>query len=209
MNKFLTIIVLLLMSVSVQADTKNKNDLQTFVNQLKTFSADFRQTQPEEEFFTENEAYGTFKLQRPGKLLWVYTKPEPQDIMVDGVNLWVFDRDLYQVTVRDMYSVKRDFPLSWLLFDEPIEQRYRIIIRHQDSGESWFNLRSREMTFFQSLDIKMKDGKMVEVHMHQSADRVTKVKFKNVVVNGYIPQSTFSFKVPKGIDLIGQPLAVN
>ncbi len=183
--------------------------LQKFVNQLHTFSADFEQIQPEEEFFQLNKAYGSFKLKRPGQLLWVYHKPEPQDIMVDGVNIWIFDRDLDQVTVRNLQDVKRDFPLSWLLFDEPIENRYRIIERDLVQGMQWFNLRPRESTFFQSLEVGMRDGKMVEIHMYQSMDHVTKVRFKNIVINEKIAESTFRFQVPEGIDLIGHPQRVN
>ncbi len=208
MNKFLKVVVFLFVLASFQAVADSNNDLQSFVNSLKTFSADFEQTQPEEEFFQTNEAFGSFKLQRPGQMLWVYYKPDPQDIMVDGANIWVFDRDLDQVTVRDILSVKRDFPLSWLLFDEPIEKRYRIIYSHHVTGMSWFNLRPREATFFESLDIGMKDGVMVEVHMYQSPTNVTKVKFKNIVINEKMSDASFRFNVPAGVDLIGQPLAV-
>lgn len=195
----------LCLSLPVNAASKTGKPLQDFVNQLKTFSADFEQIQPEEELFENNAAYGSFKLKRPGRLQWIYTRPDPQDILIDGVNLWVFDRDLDQVTVRDVADIQNDLPLSWLLFDEPIEKRYDIIYGGLNNGMEWFNLRPKEATYFESLDVAMQDGKMVEVHMYQSADNITQVRFKNIEVNGEIPEHNFQFQIPPDVDVIGQP----
>lgn len=179
--------------------------LQNFVNQLKTFSADFEQTQPEEELMKLNFSEGSILLKRPGKLVWQYTKPDPQKIVIDGINLWVYDTDLDQVTVRAVSEIQNDLPLSWLLFQEPIETKYRIIYGGILKGVEWFNLAPKENTFFQSLDVGMQDGVMVEVHMYQSSDNVTKVKFKNIKINSALADKQFEFNAPKGVDVIGQP----
>jgi outer membrane lipoprotein carrier protein len=46
---------------------------------------------------------------------------------------------------------------------------------------------------------------MTEVWMYQSADNVTKVKFKNIQSNQVIPLTNFQFKLPAGADLVGEP----
>ena len=202
---FIKILLFWSLSFAVLASNAKITPLQDFVNQLKTFSADFEQIQPEEELMRLNLSEGSILLKRPGKLVWQYTKPDPQKIVIDGKNLWVYDTDLDQVTVRAVSEIQNDLPLSWLLFQEPIETKYRIIYGGLLKGVEWFNLAPKENTFFQSLDVGMRDGLMVEVHMYQNADNVTKVKFKNIKINSALSDEQFEFSAPKGVDVIGQP----
>lgn len=181
------------------------NPLQDYVNQLKTFSADFRQIQPDEEKFQLNESFGHFELQRPGKLVWQYTKPQSQKIVVDGINLWVQDDDLEQVSVRPINDIKAEIPLSWLLYDEPIESRFTIIPAGDRNTMQWFNLKPKEATYFQSIEIGLKDGQMQEVWMYQGPDNITKVSFRNIAMNQKLPAQTFVYRAPAGYDLLGQP----
>lgn len=47
------------------------------------------------------EARGTLYLKRPGKLRWEYQTPTPQEVVSDGVRLWVYTPELKQVNVTD------------------------------------------------------------------------------------------------------------
>jgi len=194
------------LSSSVFAAKQLGKELQDYVNQLKTFEADFVQTQPDEARFITNTSIGHFKLDRPGNLTWDYFKPDEQKIVVDGKNLWVYDLDLDQVTVRPIADVKADLPISWLLYNEPIEDNFTIIESNNSSGVKWFNLTPKAATFFQSIEVGMKDGEMHEVWMYQSDDNITKVKFSNIQSNHVIPYQDFQFSMPDGADLVGEPL---
>ena len=195
------------LTISTQANGKEKpgKDLQDYVNQLQTFKADFVQTQPDEALFTLNKSTGHFELNRPGQLTWQYFQPEEQKIVVDGTNLWVYDLDLDQVTVRPINDVKAELPLSWLLYKEPIQDKFTIIESGDKSGLRWFNLTPKQATYFQSIEVGMKDGEMVEVWMYQSSDNITKVKFTNIQSNQVIPYTHFQFQLPEGADLVGTP----
>jgi len=198
--------VFTLSSVSF-ADNNNKvgEDLQNYVNQLQTFKADFVQTQPDEQLFSLNTSIGHFELNRPGQLVWEYFKPEEQKIVVDGPNLWVYDMDLDQVTVRPINDVKAELPLSWLLYKEPIQDKFKIIETGDKNSVQWFNLTPKQATYFQSIEVGMKEGEMHEVWMYQSADNITKVRFSNIQSNLVIPYKNFDFQVPEGADLVGSP----
>jgi outer membrane lipoprotein carrier protein len=43
---------------------------------------------------------GSFVFQRPGRFRWVYQKPYEQVIVADGERMFLYDKDLNQVTVR-------------------------------------------------------------------------------------------------------------
>jgi len=179
--------------------------LQDYVNQLVTFKADFQQVQPDETVFALNKSSGHFELNRPGQLVWEYFEPEEQKIMVDGPNLWVYDMDLDQVTVRPIDDVKAELPLSWLLYKEPIQNKFTIIESGDKSSVQWFNLVPKQATYFQSIEVGMRDGEMQEVWMYQSDDNITKVRFSNIQSNLVIPYQTFQFQMPEGADLVGTP----
>jgi outer membrane lipoprotein carrier protein len=180
--------------------------LQEYVNNLKTFSADFEQIQPDESVYALNKAEGSFQLNRPGQLVWKYDTPIPQKIVIDGVNLWVFDEDLDQVTVRPIEDIKGDIPLSWILYDENIEDKFTILDAGHRNGMDWYNLVPKRATYFQSIEVGMKAGEMSEVWMYQSADNITKVHFYNIESNHVIPLKNFQFNVPEGVDLVGEAL---
>ncbi|BCN93026.1 outer-membrane lipoprotein carrier protein [Thiomicrorhabdus immobilis] len=196
----------LLFSTQVYAAKDNLGaDLQNYVNQLQTFKADFVQTQPDEALFATNTSIGHFELNRPGKLVWQYFKPNEQKIVVDGKNLWVYDEDLDQVTVRPIEEIKAELPLSWLLYKEPIQSKFTIIESGDKNGTQWFNLTPKAATYFQSIDVGMKNGEMTDVWMYQSADNITKVQFTNIQSNQVIPYKSFQFNLPEGADLVGTP----
>lgn len=201
----LTFALAMLTSNQIWAKDKPGQALQDYVNQLQTFKADFVQTQPDEALFTLNKSTGHFELSRPGQLTWQYFQPEEQKIVVDGKNLWVYDMDLEQVTVRPIDDVRAELPLSWLLYKEPIEDKFTIIESGDKNGLRWFNLAPKQATYFQSIEVAMKDGEMVEVWMYQSADNITKVKFANILSNQVIPYKNFQFQLPEGADLVGTP----
>jgi len=204
---FATLLVIASLAVSSEAYSKTKpgQALQDYVNQLQTFKADFVQTQPDEELFETNQSTGHFELNRPGKLTWQYYQPEQQKIVVDGRNLWVYDLDLDQVTVRPINDIKAELPLSWLLYRDPIQDKFTIIESGSKNSLQWFNLTPKAPTYFQSIDVGMKNGEMVEVKMYQSPTNVTNVKFTNIQSNQVIPYKNFEFKVPEGVDLVGTP----
>jgi outer membrane lipoprotein carrier protein len=178
--------------------------LQQLVDNLKTFSADFVQERDEEYFFRKEVSTGTFDLMRPGLMRWDYQKPEQQQILVDGIRLWVHDVELNQVSVRPIAEIQNDIPLAWLLFEEPIEQAYTIVSAGNRQGLTWYNLRPKGNTFFQSIEIGIQDGVMQQVWMYQSTDNVTKVRFENIVVNQPISPGAFLFTVPQNADLFGE-----
>lgn len=198
-------VFILLNSFALSAQAAAGAELQNYVNQLQTFKADFVQTQPDETVFALNKSTGHFELNRPGKLVWEYFQPEAQKIVVDGKNLWVYDLDLDQVSVRPIDDVKAEIPLSWLLYKEPIQSKFDIIESGDKAGLHWFNLTPKQATYFQSIEVGMKNGEMQEVWMYQSADNITKVRFLNIQSNQVIPYQTFQFQIPEGVDLVGTP----
>ena len=82
----------------------------TALDQLKSFSTNARSAKGEfsqgqvkggDKARITNLASGTFIFSRPGKFIWTYKKPYEQVLQADGVNLYIYDKDLNQVTVKN------------------------------------------------------------------------------------------------------------
>ena len=81
----------------------------TALDQLKSFSTNARSAKGEfsqgqvkggDKARITNLASGTFIFSRPGKFIWTYKKPYEQVLQADGTNLYIYDKDLNQVTVK-------------------------------------------------------------------------------------------------------------
>lgn len=187
----------------VQAKDAQAKELQEFLDGLKTISAEFVQTKEEEQFFRVETSTGTLDLVRPGKMRWDYHSPDEQHIIVDGVRVWIHDVPLKQATAYSLAEIGQEIPLAWLLFDTPISESYRIIPAGGRGGLVWYNLQPKARTFFQSVEIGVKDGVMQEVWLYQDRENITKVKFKNIRINERISPRAFEFMPPNGVDLMG------
>ena len=74
---------------------------------------------------------------RPGKFRWEYAKPYEQTIVGDGTRLWIYDKDLNQVTVRKLDRALGASPAALLAGSNEIEKSYALKSRRRDGGLDW------------------------------------------------------------------------
>src|SRR5579863_9377606 len=92
------------------AATSQPTQLDAYLDHLKTLRASFLQTLADGQGREIDRASGTILVQRPGKFRWEIhpqaasgggsSSSAGQLLVCDGRNLWFFDRDLAQVTVK-------------------------------------------------------------------------------------------------------------
>ena len=92
-------VVLLLPAGVLQASTGTRQ-LDSFIQDVETFQADFEQTLYDEDSEPLQTSTGTISLKRPGRFIWSYSSPDTQEIVADGERIWLYDKDLEQVTVN-------------------------------------------------------------------------------------------------------------
>lgn len=182
-----------------------KHPLQNAIDKLQTFSADFvQETEEDGHVFRTQRSFGTFDLQRPGKMRWDYHQPNEQHLILDGEHLWVHDLDLKQVSLYKLADIQNDIPLAWLLFNDAIEDTYRILDAGEKNGLTWYNLKPKKATFFHSVEIGVKNQTIHQVWMYQDANNLTKIRFEDIRENEPISDRAFQFTPPAGTDLIGE-----
>ena len=77
-----------------------QEQLQGFVSKVQAATGNFSQYTVGTQGQTKPAQSGRFAFQRPGQFKWDVLKPYAQQIVSDGQQLFQFDPDLNQVTVR-------------------------------------------------------------------------------------------------------------
>jgi outer membrane lipoprotein carrier protein len=146
---------------------------------------------------------GTFTFARPGKFIWQYEKPYAQLLQADGDKLYVYDKDLNQVTVRALGGALGASPAAILFGSNDLDKSFTLRDAGVKAGIDWLELTPKAKdTQFQSVGIGFKDGNLEAMELHDVFGNVTLLTFSNIQKNPPLPADAFKFTVPKGADVI-------
>lgn len=171
------------------------------------FSANFKQTSTLKEMQITDTASGRIMVKRPGKMRWVYEQPERQTIISDGVSLWIYRPDDYQVMVgraplffgegrgagflSDMKMVRRKFRIS----QEP----------PADGGDAVLKLVPNQ----EGLDIakiyltvSKATSEITRILTCNAYGDETQVDLTDVEFSGSMDDALFTFNIPEGVDVL-------
>jgi outer membrane lipoprotein carrier protein len=88
--------------------------LQARYQGVQDFSADFVQSYRGGVLKTRSNHKGTVAVKKPGKMRWIYTSPERQEIVSDGRKTYWYVPEDKQVTVSDVGSGDQGLPAIFL-----------------------------------------------------------------------------------------------
>lgn len=197
--------LLLLLPVVAMADMSGTEKLDHFVKQVNTFQAHFEQTVLDPDGNLVEQAQGEFQLARPGKFRWDYNDPYPQHIVADGQNVWFYDVDLEQVTVKAQNEALEDTPATLLSGQALPEDSYNIRNLTSNDGLTWVELTPKQSgSNFQSVMLAFNKDELQQMIMRDSFDQRTRLMFSQVKINPPFKKDTFKFSAPEGIDIVGE-----
>lgn len=197
--------LLLLIPVVAMADMSGTEKLDHFVKQVNTFQAHFEQTVLDPDGNLVEQAQGEFQLARPGKFRWDYNDPYPQHIVADGQNVWFYDVDLEQVTVKAQNEALEDTPATLLSGQALPEDSYNIRNLTSNDGLTWVELTPKQSgSNFQSVMLAFNKDELQQMIMRDSFDQRTRLMFSQVKINPQFKKDTFKFSAPEGIDIVGE-----
>jgi len=146
---------------------------------------------------------GKFTFARPGKFIWQYEKPYAQLLQADGDKLYVYDKDLNQVTVRALGNALGASPAAILFGSNDLDKNFTLRDAGVKAGIDWLELTPKAKdTQFQRVGIGFKDGNLEAMELHDVFGNVTLLTFSNIQKNPALPADAFRFTVPKGADVI-------
>ncbi|HEX6929645.1 MAG TPA: outer membrane lipoprotein chaperone LolA [Gammaproteobacteria bacterium] len=206
---FLMALALVIATPVSADDAKAEKALTALLSDMKTLQADFTQTVLNDELEPVRESRGSFKLERPGKFRWDYTAPFRQVIVGDGTNLWTYDPELEQATVKPMQETLASSPASLLTGTAPVGESFAIREIGLSGKLYWMELTPRvQDTDFQSVRVAIRDGELDTMELLDNLGQITRIRFENIRRDQPIPAAEFHFTPPENADVIGDALPV-
>jgi outer membrane lipoprotein carrier protein len=199
MKKLLCIAVGLLLASNIQAAAIPQ--LKAFIDSTSTLSADFTQVVSSKN--KRSEAKGNLSIARPGRFLWVYSSPYDQIIDGDGKHLWIYDKELAQITTRPLNAALGSSPAALLAGNNAIGRDYQLKEAGSKNGMDWLSATPRKSeNTFTSIRMGFRDNALQQMILTDSFGNTTQITFSNLKKNPKLPGNLFKFTPPKGVDVI-------
>ena len=181
-----------------------------FVNDVVTFSAGFRQTLTDPNGLMLEKTSGTLEIQRPGRFRWVYEEPYEQWLVADGSNIWSYDVDLEQVTVKPQAEALANTPALLLGGSGKAMDQFEHDGSFTENGLTWVRLLPVDTeSGFRRVELGFEEGRLSRMVFFDNLEQTTVVVLENVVVNEPIDAARFRFTVPDDVDVVGKPVTVS
>jgi len=206
-------LLFVLSGVSFASDQKadeGRKLLHEFLNEVATLSARFEQSLVDADGIVIEESNGTLDLQRPGRFRWVYLEPYEQIMVADGLNIWSYDVDLAQVTVKAQQEVLGGTPALLLGGTTNVLDDFEYVESTSDRGTVWVHLRPRSAdNGFTKIELGFNDGKLRRMIFSDNLQQSTLIVLFDVQVNQPVAAGRFQFVPPEDADLVGVPLVAD
>ena len=200
--------VSLLIFLPLIAQASALEQFKAFVAGTKSARGEFNQRMVKEEsgkLRVSSTANGVFLFARPGKFIWTYQKPYEQILQADGEKLFIYDKDLNQVTIKTLGNAIGTSPAAILFGSNDLEKNFTLSEGGLREGIEWLQaIPKAKDTSFEKIGIGLKDGVPVAMELRDSFGQISLLSFTKFEKNPSLPANQFHFTLPKGADVLQQ-----
>jgi outer membrane lipoprotein carrier protein len=202
MMRYLICAFLLLAAPAFADDASAR--LNAALRQMDNLTADFKQTLLDEDKNVVQQSRGTLALQRPGKFAWTYIEPFEQRIVADGSELWIYDVELEQVTVKPMDQGLSNAPIMILMKQADISEQFDVHEVGQRKFLYWVELVPHANDLeYTHIYIGIDGERVRAMELQDQFGQSTQIVFDNLRVGVVHDPATFTFVPPPGVDVYG------
>jgi outer membrane lipoprotein carrier protein len=206
----------------------------SYLDSLKSLRATFQQTLVDTHGKQTDRSSGTLLVVKPGKLRWEIhpagtgsppaggsqpagaapaaqapgsqSSTEGQLMVADGRNLWFYDRDLQQVTVKPIDAALSATPAMLLSGTVDVQKNFTLTAAGKREGLDWTLVEphGNEADFRRAL-FGFDQGELKRIILEDKLGQSATVIFDKVERNGPVSPDEVTFKPPAGVDVIGKP----
>jgi outer membrane lipoprotein carrier protein len=204
-----TLAMLLLAATANAAD----DPLARYLAGLVTLQADFAQTTTDARGKQVESGKGRLLVQRPGRFRWEYRAQAAGDdggqvLVADGRNLWFYERDLAQVTVRDVAEALEATPVVLLSGTAAeVDAAFAIAAAPRRDGLDWVSVTPRAQGGdFSRAELGFRNGALMSMQISDKLGQTVLLRFTHSARNTPIAPAELQFTPPGGVDVIGTAL---
>jgi len=178
-----------------------------FVNDVITLQGRFEQSLIDAEGVVIERSSGTLEIERPGRFRWSYSEPYEQWLVADGLNIWSYDVDLAQVTVKAQAKALANTPALLLGGGEDALSQFSFDGSMVEKGTTWVRMIPIDSkSGFERMELGFMNGHLTRMVFFDNLEQTTLVALYDVTTNEPIDSERFDFRVPDDVDLVGTPV---
>ncbi len=205
MTRSLRIVVALLLCAVQFAQAASLERFQSFLRATQSARGEFEQRVFDRNRKLLQSSKGTFVFQRPGRFRWTYSAPNEQLLVGDGTRVWIYDKELNQVSVRRLATALGSTPAALLAGSPGIEKAFDFTEEGERDGLQWLEAKPREREAgFERIRLGFGATGVDAMELVDHFSQTTVLRFSNLVRNPDLDASTFRFSPPPGADVLGE-----
>ncbi len=180
--------------------------VESFVGGITSLSGSFEQVVIDASGEVLETSSGTVEIRRPGRFRWVYLEPYEQWLVADGLNVWSYDVDLAQVTVKPQAEVLSKTPATLLGGSGGALDDFRYDGSYDEAGITWVRLKPVDTGGgFSRVELGFVDGVIDRMAFFDNLEQTTLVALADLVIDAPLAEGAFVFAIPDGVEVVGTP----
>jgi outer membrane lipoprotein carrier protein len=199
----------ILASLMFATATQAQTPLDTYLTHLKTLRAEFSQVVTDNKGEEVQQAQGRLIIVRPGRFRWELQPAgngSPQLMVADGKNLWFYDRDLEQVSVKPAETALTATPAGLLSGDGDIRKLFTVAPAGKKDGLDWVLVTPKQADAdFREARLGFRLSELKRMVLKDKLGQTVRLDFAASERNPPVAETEVKFTPPPGADVIGTP----
>ena len=183
--------------------------LDKYLEALTTLRAKFSQLVVDAAGKQLEKGQGTLLVRRPGRFRWEYTPSEAgaQLLVADGTNLWFYDRELQQATVKPAAAALTATPVMLLSGSaEELRAAFTVVAVGAHDSLEWVQVTPHSAAAeFASAELGFRGEQLMRLVIHDRLNQTDTLEFTDSARGAHVSEAELRFTPPAGVDVIGTP----
>jgi outer membrane lipoprotein carrier protein len=220
-RRFMSRLGAVCLSMALLSAASTGTALDNWLSGLKSLRVQFTQTIKDAQGHQTDQTSGELLVLRPGRFRWEsHDLPAPgaatpasaagsesgQVLIADGRNVWFYDRDLQQVTVKPADAALSATPIMLLSGGAEASHAFDIADAGTKDGLSWLRVKPRgaDADFRQAM-LGFGGGELRQMILEDKLGQIATLAFTHSQRNAPVSEAEVSFTPPQGVDVSGTP----
>jgi outer membrane lipoprotein carrier protein len=200
------------------AATELLGKVQSTYASIDTLHGNFKQDSYVAALDEQETSSGEMWFGKPGKMRWVYAKPRPQTVVINGGTLWLYQPENRQVVIDDIGNVLlSSLPVSFMMGLGNLSRDFElkgackagegVVLRLVPQKKEGRSDQAEALEGFELL-VDADQGLPKGAKISSLGGNMTAIVFSNLSTKGGSqPASRFVLEYPKGVDVMDRRLS--
>ena len=189
----------------IHSSEETRFNINNYLNEIQSIQASFKQTIFSSKNDVIDDSEGSFLLKKPGKIMWKFTAPSKNKIVVHDQKITTYDADLNQVLILPFSDRYQSSLANILLKNDSLMSYYKI--RSETQKDNLYSVvldQKGSNNLFKKVKITIVKMHLTKIKLWDANDQSIEISFDDIVLNVSLSDASFEFSIPKGADVFDQ-----